>query len=108
MNVGTTRNVTSRGWSLNKTPRPHTHIYETHAYICIYIYKGMEKLLSGELDDLNSSPNTVWVTKSRRMRWAVHVARMGRGESYTGFWWGNLREIDHLGDPRVDGRIKLR
>jgi len=27
---------------------------------------------------------------------------------YTGFWWGNLRKIDHLGDTGVDGRIKLR
>ena len=27
---------------------------------------------------------------------------------YTGFWWGSLRERDHLGDPGVDGRIILR
>jgi hypothetical protein len=26
----------------------------------------------------------------------------------TGFWWGNLRERDHRGDPDVDGRIILR
>jgi hypothetical protein len=26
----------------------------------------------------------------------------------TGFWWGNLREGDHWGDPGVDGRIILR
>jgi len=32
----------------------------------------------------------------------------GREEAYTGFWWGNLRERDHLGDPGVDGRIILR
>jgi len=25
-----------------------------------------------------------------------------------GSWWGNLREIDHLGDSGVDGRIILR
>ena len=31
-----------------------------------------------------------------------------RGEAYTGFWWGNLRERDHFGDPGVDGRIILR
>jgi len=30
------------------------------------------------------------------------------GVVYTGFWWGNLRERDHLGDPGVDGRIILR
>jgi len=32
----------------------------------------------------------------------------GRGEAYTGFWWGNLRERDHLGDPGGDGRIIVR
>jgi len=30
------------------------------------------------------------------------------GEVYTGFWWGNLRERDHLEDPGRDGRIILR
>ena len=32
----------------------------------------------------------------------------GRGEAYTGFWWGNLRERNHLEDAGVDGRIILR
>jgi len=31
-----------------------------------------------------------------------------RGEVYIGFWWGNLRERDHLEKPGVDGRIILR
>jgi hypothetical protein len=26
---------------------------------------------------------------------------------YAGFWWGNLRERDYLGDPDVDGRSKM-
>jgi hypothetical protein len=26
---------------------------------------------------------------------------------HTGFWWGDLREGDHLGDPGVDRRIIL-
>jgi len=33
---------------------------------------------------------------------------MGRGEVYTGLWWGNLRARDHLEDPGIDGRIMLR
>jgi hypothetical protein len=45
------------------------------------------KLHNEELHDLYSSPTIVWVIKSRRMRWTGHVARMGRGEACTGFWW---------------------
>ena len=66
------------------------------------------KLQNEELNDLYSSPNTVWVIKSRRMRWAGHVARMGEGRGITGFWWGNLGERDHWGDPGIDRRIILR
>jgi hypothetical protein len=42
------------------------------------------------------------------MLFSGHIARMGREEAYTGFWWGNLRERDHLEDPGIDGRIILR
>jgi len=35
------------------------------------------RLYNEELNDLYSSPNIVWVIKSRRMRWARHVGHMG-------------------------------
>jgi len=42
------------------------------------------KLHNEELNDLFCSPNTVRVNKSRRKRWAGHVARMGEsGGVYT-------------------------
>jgi hypothetical protein len=31
-----------------------------------------------------------------------------RGEVHTKFWWGNLREGEHLKDPGIDGRIILK
>jgi hypothetical protein len=40
------------------------------------------KLHYEELNDMYSSPNIVWVIKSRRMRGAEHVARVGIEELY--------------------------
>ena len=43
------------------------------------------KLHNEELNDLYSPPNIVRVIKSRRMRWACHVARMGKRRRIQGF-----------------------
>ena len=56
---------------------------------------------------LYCSPNIVRVIKSRRMRWAGHVAHMGEERGCIGSWWGNQRERDHWGDLGVDGWIIL-
>jgi len=53
------------------------------------------KLSNEELNDLYCSPNIVRMVKSRIIRWAGHVERVRREETYTGFWWGDLRERDH-------------
>ena len=42
----------------------------------------------------------VRVIKLRRMGWAGHVARMERGEAYTGLWWGKPEGKRPLGRPR--------
>jgi len=60
-----------------------------------------------ELNDLYCSPNIVRVIKSRRMRWAGHVARMGEKMGCMGSWWGNRMEGDHWGDLGLDGWIIL-
>ena len=65
------------------------------------------RLHNEELNDLYSSPNIVRVIKSKRMRWAGHVARMGEERGCIDSWWGNRRERDHWGDLSVDGWIIL-
>jgi hypothetical protein len=65
-------------------------------------------LHNDELHSLYSSPNIVRVIKSRRMRWAGHVARMGRGEVYTVFRLGCPKAKDHWEDLGVGGKnIKM-
>jgi hypothetical protein len=48
------------------------------------------------------------VIKSRRMRWAGNVTRMGDGKLPTAFWWGNLRERDHFEDLGIHWRMILK
>ena len=69
------------------------------------------KLYNEELRDLYSIPNIVRVIKSRRMRWAGHVARMGEGGGVHRVLVGKPEGKRPLGRPRhtdVDGRIILR
>jgi hypothetical protein len=49
------------------------------------------KVYNDELHNLFSSPYIVRVIKSRRIGWDGYVARMGREETFTGFWLGGLR-----------------
>jgi hypothetical protein len=53
------------------------------------------KLHNEELRDLYSSPSIIRILKSRRMRWAGHVARMGRTGTLMDYWWESQRERDH-------------
>ena len=50
-----------------------------------------------------SSPNVVRVVKSKRMRWAGHVARMAEGTGVYRLLVGKPEVGDHCGDPGVDG-----
>ena len=57
-----------------------------------------KRLHNEELNNLYCSTNIVRVIKSRRMRWAGHLARMGEERGCIGSRWGNRREGDHWGD----------
>jgi hypothetical protein len=67
---------------------------------------------NGELHNLYSSPDIIRQMKSRRMRWAGHVARMGEGRNVYRVLGGKPEEKRPLGRPRLrweDGiKIVLR
>jgi hypothetical protein len=58
------------------------------------------RLHNEELNDLYSSPNIIRAIKSRRMRWAGHVARMGEGRGAYRILVGRPEGRRPLGRPR--------
>jgi hypothetical protein len=67
------------------------------------------KLHNDQFHDLYSSPNIVRVIKSRRIRWAGHVARMGKGRGAYRVLVGRPEGKRPLGRPRRgrEDNIKL-
>jgi hypothetical protein len=55
-----------------------------------------------------SNPSIVRVVKSRRMRWAGHVARMGEERGVHRVLVGKPEGKSRWGDPDIDGRVILR
>jgi hypothetical protein len=53
---------------------------------------GWRKLHNEELRDLCSSPSIIRLIKSRRMKWAGHVARMRRRGTLIDYWRESQRE----------------
>jgi hypothetical protein len=68
---------------------------------------GWRKLHNEELHDLYPSPSIIIIMKSRRMRWAGHVARMGKRGTPTGCWWERQKEGGHRDYQEVSGWIIL-
>jgi hypothetical protein len=58
------------------------------------------KLHNKELHDLYSSPSIIRIIKSRRMRWAGHVARYGRKRNAYRLLVGKPHGKRPLGRPR--------
>jgi hypothetical protein len=62
---------------------------------------GGRKLHNEELRNLYSSSSIIRMIKSRMMRWAGHVARMGRRGMYVAHWWESQEERDHWEDRDI-------
>jgi hypothetical protein len=100
-------------WSLTLREKRRLSVFEDR--VLRWIFGAKKNKLTGEWRKLNNeelhglycSPHIVLVIKSRRKKWAGHVARMGRDEVHTGIWWGSLNERDQLEDPCVEWRILL-
>jgi hypothetical protein len=64
------------------------------------------KLHNGELHNLYSSPDIIRQIKSRRMRWAGHVARMAGEKHVQGFGGKDRKEKDHLEDQKIKSNLR--
>jgi hypothetical protein len=88
-------------WSLTSREEHRLGVFENRVLRRVFGPKRDEvtgdwrKLHKEELHDLYSSPSIIRIMKSRRMRWAGHVARMGRRGTRIGCWWESQREGGH-------------
>jgi hypothetical protein len=93
-------------WSLTLREERRLRVFENRVLRRIFGPKRDEvtgewrKLHHEELSDLFSIPNILWVVKSRRMRWAGHVARMGEGRGVHRVLVGNPEGKRPLRRPR--------
>jgi hypothetical protein len=87
-------------WSLTLSEEHRLRVFENRVLRKILGPKRDEvmgewrKLHNEELRDLFSSPSIIRIIKSRRMRWAGHVASMGRRGTRIGYWWEIQNERD--------------
>jgi hypothetical protein len=90
-------------WSLTLREEHRLGVFENRVLRRIFGSKRDEvteewrKLHNEELRDLYPSPSTyiIRIIKARRMRWAEHLARMGRRGTQLGCWWESQKEGGH-------------
>jgi hypothetical protein len=84
-------------WSLTVREEHRQRVFENKVLRRIFgpkkdeVAGGWRKLHDEDLRDLHSSPNIIRIIKSRRMRWAGHVARMEEKRNACRLLW----ERDH-------------
>jgi hypothetical protein len=93
-------------WSLTPREERRLRVFENRVLRRVFGPKRVEvkgewrKRHNEDLNDLYSLPNIVQVVKSRRMRWAGHVARMGEDSGVHRVLVGKRKGKRLLGRPR--------
>jgi hypothetical protein len=93
-------------WSLTVREEHKLGVFENRVLRRIFgpkrdeVTEGWRKLHNEELHNLYSSPSIIRIIKSRRMRWAEHVARMGDKRNVYRLLVGNPEGKRPLGRPR--------
>jgi hypothetical protein len=93
-------------WSLTLREEHKLRVFENWMLRRIFgpkrneVTGGWRKLINEELRDLYSSPSIIRIIKSRRMRWADHVARMGAKRNAYRLLVGKTEGKRPLGRPR--------
>ena len=104
--IKTVRRNGCETWSLTLREERKLRMFESRMLRRIFVPRRDEvtgewrRLHNEELNDLYCSPNIVLVIKSRRMRWAGHVARMGEGRVVYRVLVGKPEGKRPLGRPR--------
>jgi hypothetical protein len=93
-------------WSLTLKEDHRLRVFENRVLRRIFgpkrepVTEEWRRLHNKELNEMYSSPNIIWVIKSRRMRWAGHVACMGEGKGAYRILVGRHEGRRPLGRPR--------
>jgi hypothetical protein len=88
-------------WSLTVREEHKLRVFEKRVLRGIFGQKrdgvtgGLRNLYNQELHNLYSSPSIIRIIKSRRMRWAGHLAGMGEKRNVYRLLVGKQRERDH-------------
>jgi hypothetical protein len=101
-------------WSLTSREERRLRVFENKVLRRIFgpkrdeVTKKKKKLHNEELNNLYSSPNIVRMIKSRRMRWAGNVARMGEGGAVYRVLVGKREGRRPMGKPRRGWEDNIR
>jgi hypothetical protein len=103
----------AKTWDLNGHPLLYTFLADDFSGHLVFSASHCASTIVNfqchSVHGLLSSPNIILVMKSLRIKWAGHVAHIGKKEIHKGFWWGKPEGKRPLGRPRhkLEYNIKM-